>query len=878
MQMKTFLGLTLTAALAAAANAYTVYDAGKALRANCASGAPTGANGNTYYTDENGGKWQYRLSNESGTFANVTLNYGEKSYNGMTLVGFALDNSKQASSVRVNITDNAVPVSGGEPVEPDELVLFPADSDNRGAHVRFIAPEAGWYSAFVSAHDLVKESAATASTTSGVKVVVRAQGHALVSQIVSLEDVAASTPTRRFDFQMPVRYLAAGDTIDVIVDRNKGNASDNTGVKFTVTKEDAGRFYDSGIAMTNNLATTYTNVYGTIRDGSWYYLLPKISTATGTAFETWAPLNFSKNLALATNRCTRASSGNQRGFAMTEEGKAPYLIVNELGAFSASIAPQELHVHPQSGVWPTIRFRPPESGCYSASVTVRALALNKDDSGANGVWACLNVADHVVTNAYVAFEKVCSATARLTFDARLVAAGEPIDVIISPCGNFSSDNTAISAIFRREADVHDAGKSFYAHHAAGNSDHPFPDARADGATWDLGAKTHANSSPQFWSMPAYKTLQGTSLGWWVHSASGDQENGNLPRFAMATNGIASLDSYYLAKSPLWGTTPYEFFAHPNAKNQQSSSPTLRAAVPADGIYHARAYGRDLNQSDATSEADGIKLGIAVDSSVPAQTVVSRDKANRATSLYEGGVDSDRLWLRAGEPLDFVVDPGYTQNGDATGLTACYLKEGDVEDSMRVVNVHFTESGSGKLSATAQRPREGWANWNTWNALRPGTAASASVRNCVEGDGTTPRNMAVTLTRDSGAAIAKGSSPDAQFFSYVSSTGTSDTYTFSIGNLMTNKLYTLYLYSVKSSSTNDFGNAAFTVGGATKGVEETWVGDGLKTLTRFDVTSDANGTITGTFAAADANGGVFNGFTLVGDLPAYVATGTVIVVK
>ena len=46
------------AALAAAASAYTVYDAGKALRQNCASGAPVGADGATY-TDENGGVWKY---------------------------------------------------------------------------------------------------------------------------------------------------------------------------------------------------------------------------------------------------------------------------------------------------------------------------------------------------------------------------------------------------------------------------------------------------------------------------------------------------------------------------------------------------------------------------------------------------------------------------------------------------------------------------------------------------------------------------------------------------------------------------------------------------------------------------------------------------
>jgi hypothetical protein len=51
----------------------------------------------------------------------------------------------------------------------------------------------------------------------------------------------------------------------------------------------------------------------------------------------------------------------------------------------------------------------------------------------------------------------------------------------------------------------------------------------------------------------------------------------------------------------------------------------------------------------------------------------------------------------------------------------------------------------------------------------------------------------------------------------------------------------------------------------QGVEETWSLGATKMLTRFDVMSDANGVVTGTFAAADANGGAFNGLTLVGDI-------------
>ena len=60
-------------------------------------------------------------------------------------------------------------------------------------------------------------------------------------------------------------------------------------------------------------------------------------------------------------------------------------------------------------------------------------------------------------------------------------------------------------------------------------------------------------------------------------------------------------------------------------------------------------------------------------------------------------------------------------------------------------------------------------------------------------------------------------------------------------------------------------AAFTVGGVTKGVDGLWSLGATPMLTRFDVVSDAKGEISGTFAAADGNGGAFNGLTLVGDI-------------
>ena len=65
---------------------------------------------------------------------------------------------------------------------------------------------------------------------------------------------------------------------------------------------------------------------------------------------------------------------------------------------------------------------------------------------------------------------------------------------------------------------------------------------------------------------------------------------------------------------------------------------------------------------------------------------------------------------------------------------------------------------------------------------------------------------------------------------------------------------------------------------TKGVEGLWSIGATPMLTRFDVVSDANGEISGTFAAADGNGGVFNGLTLVGDLPDYKSPSTVLFIR
>ncbi len=877
-------GCVFTLALALTASARTVYDAGAALHANITSASPVGADGATY-TDAQGGKWRYLLADDRN--ASTTASFG-KSVTSGTYQGIGGNSSASGSPyIHVNVSGEAQPIAGAEPVEPDEFYAHPGDP-NSGNHyvvMRFIVPEAGWYSAFISAHDVSKGAA---NKSAGAEVSLVANNVLQARSVVSLEDyegadnTSKSLLTHRFDFQMPTRWMAADETIDVVIGANGAHSNDATGFKMIVTKEDAGAFYDSGRALNENVSGSSLNPFGTTSLGMWYCGYADTSdpqaqsgasaSAPADAFASWAPGALTKKLTILDSSATRTAAPLLKGFFTSERiGSSPYICVNQTDANASDVAPRELYAHPHAGnwtQWTTLRFRPTRGGLYSASVVLRDVARNVA-TDSDGVMAYLLVAERVVTNAVVSAESY-NATAHFTFDARLVAANEPIDIVISPHNGHATDSTTISAIFRREADVYDVGASMAALNWTGASlpttpAHPFADLLGGGATWDVGTSTAANGSG-FTTMP--KTFRRVSnsvdyLGFGQTYAGNTSSDGGLPRAMLATNGVANLMG---ASDPkIYRIAPNEVWMHPN--NANPKYPVIRAKVPSDGIYRVRACARDVSKGST----DGIRFGLAVGGMLSATGPVSLEVADSPSEMV---FDAPRLWLKAGETMDAVVDPVSLNGNDGTGVGFCYVKEG--EATAHVVNVHFTDRGTGKFSPTAQRPREGWSDWTTWNALRAGDAATASLANCFEANGETRHNVTVTLTRDSGAAIAKGSSNNAEFYSYVSSTDAADTYAFTVSKLAENAPYTLYLYSVKSAS--ELGNAMFTVGGETKGAEETWAADGRKVLARFDATSDANGVITGTFAAADVNGGVFNGLTVVGDFPEYKSPALMIIAR
>ena len=865
--------------VAATASARTVYDAGKAFN-------EAGHNKNTF------GVWSL-LHSSSDALASTEA-FDQTTGGTAPLVGIGGSSSPW---VRVNAGSTSQ-LLDGEEVLPGELYLHPGNPTTGKPFdvVRFTAPQDGWYSAVVFAHDCAKNTefgTYNPKACAGAQVIVRAGGNVLVRQIVSLEDQSDDNPSHRFDFQVPVRHLAAGETIEVVVGNksatSSGHSSDATGLRFIVTKEDEGSFFDSGIALTNNIATSYSNPYGTIKDGTWYYLLA--SVPAGTDFTNWAPANFNNALtSRISTQATRSDASSQRGFAGAASGTSPYVLVNETAACSTAstssssqssqIAPCELHVHPKASdlnAWPVIRFRPPVSGYYSASIVARDVIRGKptDTPTPDGVHVYLLVSGAVVTNVYISAETF-SSTAHLTFEPRLLVANEPVDIAVFANASASSDATGVSAVFRREAgDIYDAGKSFYTDHTAGSRSDSFADLLGGGATWQLGAKTNAWCGAQFYDeLTTGQVAGGAKTQWWMQGRFTAYDQ--YPYFVMATNGTAVADSTFASSADMLAAAPQEFIAVVNEPGYQSSSPTLKATIPSDGVYRARAYARDLNNNGG----DGVQVSVAADGHIVATSPVMRDSGG---TIYETALGAERLWLRAGDRIEYVVDPLANRSNDNTGLSACYERADDA--TAHVVNIDFgvPSSVAGRFSNHTGAGREGWSDWNKWNALRISNstpAATVSVENCTEADGATKRNVGFTLSRTSGnvtKGYTSGSMPtgSALHNNWAASTGPSDTYTFTLSKLKKNEPYTLYLYSAKGGAE---GNGSFTVGGVTKTADEPWNLKDTKVVARFDVASDSNGEISGTFAAADANGGAFNGLTLVGEFPEYDPPGMIIILR
>ena len=108
-----------TAAVAFAASARTVYDAGKALRQNCESGSYANP-----YTDANGGVWSYLTASSLSPFSGAALEFHAAKEDGKLDGWHIADQSYPKIMVNVSgqAMESAYLGTSGNLVEADELI------------------------------------------------------------------------------------------------------------------------------------------------------------------------------------------------------------------------------------------------------------------------------------------------------------------------------------------------------------------------------------------------------------------------------------------------------------------------------------------------------------------------------------------------------------------------------------------------------------------------------------------------------------------------------------------------------------------------------------------------------------------------------------
>lgn len=864
MGMKSVLwACALTAAGCLTARAGIIYDAGAALKANALSGGYANP-----YTDSNGGQWAYYLSTAM-TNASLVAMSGNVSWKTQAeFKGFNAGGSADSVPLlMVNTAESAIHNDGlfgsgsGIVLQPGEIIGHPGNTGNKFVTLHFTVPRDGWYSTLSTFRDMCSW---TNNDVGGAEVgvlignVVQAQG------IVSIENARSWTGSRWgwvsahvASYQTPVKWLAAGTAIDFVLGPRDNFSGDSTGISVQVREEEEENTFDASAVFRENLNGAYVNPAPTATNGTWTYLAKQLNTG---------------NLDLLNQQCSIASLGGIRGWHYSSTKVAfPIVALNEaetnlvkdnsfINLDNACVMPGELVMHPctehGTNYALVMRFQPPVSGYYSATAVFHDLNV--------GSMAVTNT-EGVDIHAVIGTEEVATGLARcetyegaplVTFGPHLAAAGEPIDFIIGPNGDYSADATAFSIIVRRETNslpvVYDAGTALIGSIRTNSSANPCPGA--DGFTWTVGAKpsltgtfTADQTAPNVYSagkISGWKTTTTKDFFPWIYC--------NIASETFADSSI----SY--AYAPI---LPGEIFMHPNdAVSGALNDPTLRLTVPADMRGHFRARVRDLVVGNG-----GIGAHILTASGMLASITVQTTHGTAA--IDEKVIDLEDVWLRQGETIDFCIDPQVHHWCDSTGLGIGFLVETDSVPS--VINI--------ALGATAfARPgRAGWSDSTAWNALAVAGADSLASGDLREANGA-HRNVRFAMSRAGGSLAGKatGASGVALLDSWAESADTNDTCTFTLTGLKRSAPYTLYLYSHFGA---EAGDASFAVGGgAAQSVTGCWFLPSSPVYAVVRATSDSTGTLTGTFVSGSATNGpaAFNGLQVVGEFPKYIAPGTV----
>lgn len=776
-------------------------------------------------------------------------------------------------------------------VHPGEVFMHPLSpslcSQQYGdgyyrARLTFTVPRNGFYSLNAQFRAIGAQGVAHIDTQ------IALGGFPVLQEEIYRNDIPNNTGRR---YSLSHKFLRKGTEISMVVgpgwyDENGDSwwchGNDATALALEIVEEDPEAFADEAVEAVASLgttllgATTETAAGGTIVDstgiGTW-------SIYNSDAPEHWTtpePYRYSLDkcnheLMSVVSATTLGSRGVRFQSARTAAGE-PHLQVcgfdsvgdsgydsNRYGlnyGMRAPIgltAPGEVVVHPgeheTDHACVTVRFTPKEAGAYVATAKIRDITADQNNSAYNnGIKTKFSIGGAKVAFEVIGYDRGDNAANAWSVQQSEIvhlAAGEPVDLMIDPYVLYYSDGTGLMFDIVKLADASvngfDATTAVNAlAEASSGSLAPLPFA-SQGAMWSVGSR-YIDSNGEFAPMSAMAIHDGG-----FRYFKGDSD---YPRiYANASSQplagcLEAGENYYVY--------PGEFTMHPGANANYA---VLRFVAPSDGVYSAQAVCRDVNNGTYITEGwqTGVDCLLMANDGFVASGVANVEQ--NADSKQQAKLGADRLYLKAGEPLDLCVGMRNLMNNDGTAARLFVQPVATKQVVSLDINAgaSATYSGLGRVGFRTSKP---WAKLDaeegTGVAEMVGLRKDSSGKRTVVGFSVAPAQGSIAVANGEGNALMADG---------ISAASDQVVYNWSVTGLEKNAAFTFYLYGT--------GGAVFGVGSKAGTVDGDWFtdptkNDGTKYYTVMTAESDSTGTVSGTFRGSAEAAGVFCGLQIEGD--------------
>lgn len=851
--------------------ATVVHDAGYDLVLNSSSRA--------VYTNMYGGVWSFmrstawngartlmpavrtRIDREDGNGWKTASSRTDDHANGLVMErGPAKGNASPCFAVNpTSIPDDNTFMRGAAfpLIPPGQISCHPGnttDAGNQCIVLRFTMPRDGEYALNVKTWH---------QNTGKAGVTLLVNGAASAKGRVTSQGPSDGKNIMTNDFSLAAASYKAGDFVELAVDGNNTYNSNAMGFKFEVV-ETLDEVVEASEVFSGNLAAaTPTNPVVTAV-GSWEgdYMVGGVSTVSRQLLH--------PGYARTTQGAGLAGLGYraQAGDALA----LPWIVVNDSDKYVAevdgtgkptslqgrAIAPHEMVCHPDGDKTVGYRLTPESNGIYDIGLTMRDIAWTADSGQRAGttvgvdvylMQGCQTLAMRTVSTEGSPKMPGVSSGDSIYLPNVPVVANIPLEVVVYSRGGHNADSTAFRFALIRRGDFESAvGLSANAAMKANmQSATPAVSWTYGGANWKIGIRNGglAGAFTPF-TMRANARYNG-------HVEGFGNTAGTSP-FVMVNMAGRTLSGAADGLENILGIGRDAIVTHPAASGGHPA--VIRLEVPETGVYRATAWCKDVDASgskDGNNGAAGYVFANGYVSGVKTFQSEGTSKDGNPNVPY-ARIEAGDLYLKAGEPLDFVVHERNTPYSDLTTVQAWAQKTGDGE---RYVGFDIDGHAEGQAAPPtyAGVGRIGFAE-SVWSSLKVenGAASAESPKYILDSAGVSV-TARLTLSRVNGDIVATAanaadtSKAQALLQDGVISSGTNDVYTFTVSGLLPGETYTFWFYSRTKNQANPVVNGVFTIAGVSDASTHPWFTTSYGDYANLTAIADGDGCVSGTFASA-----------------------------